>query len=402
MSKEFLEYANYYRNHIVNDVMPFWDARCLDLESGGYLTCFDRTGNLTDDNKYIWFQGRQLYVYSLLYNKIEKRKEWLDAAHHGYKFLVEKAYAGKGRWNYKLNRKGEVLIGTNSIFSDYHVIHGLAEYMKAIESKDEQGMQILNDSYDVLEKNMFDSEFKDIYENTWSPVFIWHDMYLTCLATADTCTDVLGYDRTKKLVNECLDKILYWFAKDEYKVIFESVTRDGKVDLNTPKSRFINPGHTLESMWFCLSVGNRMGRSDIIDRALEIIRWGNRVGEDKALGGVISYADALGLEPEPVDWFKETNSMWDEKVWWPNAEALCTYAMAYALSENTDYYEMFKRQHEFCRTHFFDPQYGEWYERLERDGTVKNDSKGTPWKCAFHLVRALVMVEGIFRKLAVL
>ena len=394
MKKEFLFFADYYRDHITNDIMPFWDSRCLDL------TCFDREGNLTDDNKYIWFQGRQLYVYALLYNNIERRSEWLTYAEHGYKFLINKAYAGNGRWNYKLNRQGDVLVGTNSIFSDFHVLHGLAEYMKAIDCKDERGMQIVRESYDTMEKNMYDSEFKDIYENTWSPIYIWHDMYLTCLATAEACTDVLGAQRTKKLIGECLDKILYWFAQDDYKVIFECVTRDRKVDVTTPKGRFVNPGHMLESMWFCLHEGKRRNDRRIIDRAIEITRWGNRVGEDREHGGLFSYVDAVGLEPEPIDWFKETNSMWDEKVWWSNAEALCCYAYAFSLGGDREFYEMFKRQHEFCRTYFYDDQYGEWFERLERDGTVKNSSKGTPWKCAFHLVRALVMIEGVFRELA--
>lgn len=66
--------VSYYEKHILEDVMPFWDRRCIDKEYGGYITCFDREGKMTDDKKYIWFQGRQLYIYSLLYNKVRKRR----------------------------------------------------------------------------------------------------------------------------------------------------------------------------------------------------------------------------------------------------------------------------------------------------------------------------------------
>ncbi len=31
-----------YKNHITEQIMPFWDARCIDETCGGYLTCFDR------------------------------------------------------------------------------------------------------------------------------------------------------------------------------------------------------------------------------------------------------------------------------------------------------------------------------------------------------------------------
>ena len=44
-------YAKILKNHLLNDIMPFWENRCLDKEYGGYLTCFDRKGGLTDDSK---------------------------------------------------------------------------------------------------------------------------------------------------------------------------------------------------------------------------------------------------------------------------------------------------------------------------------------------------------------
>ena len=326
------EVREYYDRHILEDIMPFWDKRCLDQECGGYLTCFDRQGNVTDDRKYVWFQGRQLYTYSLLYNEVEQRKEWLAYAKHGYEFLVEKAYAGQGRWNYVLNRKGEVLEGTISIFSDFHVIHGLAEYLRAVGMKDDKGMKILRESYGVLEENMFNPEFKEIYENTWSPVFIWHDMYLTCLATVEACSPVLGKKRVKKLFEECLDKITNWFASREHQVVFEAVTRQNTYDLSSPKGRFINPGHMHESAWFVMMAGVMEEKPELIMKGMELTEWANRVGEDKKYGGIISYADALGELPKPIDWFAETNSLWNEKVWWPNAEALAAYAIAYAQS----------------------------------------------------------------------
>lgn len=395
MDKKISEYVKYYESHILEDIMPFWDERCIDKEYGGYLTCFDRKGNLTDDKKYVWFQGRQLYVYSLLYNEVEAREDWLEKAKHGYDFLIRHAYAGNGRWNYVLDRAGNVQEGTISIFSDFHVIHGLAEYLKAINMKDETGMKILEESYTVLERNMFDPEFKEIYENTWSPVFIWHDMYLTCLATAEACLPVLGEKKVGRLFDECVEKITSWFANDQYQVIFEAVTRQKDVDVTSAKGRFINPGHMHESAWFVILAGDMRNDFSIVERGMELAMWANRVGEDKKYGGIISYADALGDIPKPIDWFAETNSLWNEKVWWPNSEALCCYAMAYAKSRDDKFLKMFERQHQFCKQ-FYDASYGEWFERLEQNGHVKNDAKGTPWKCAFHLVRALVFIRKVF------
>ena len=383
-------YANELKRHLLDDVMPFWENRCLDREYGGYLTCFDREGRLTDGSKYIWFQGRQLYVYSRLFNSIERRPEWLGHARWGYDFLVKHAYAGKGRWHFKLDRAGNPLVTTTSIYSDYHMAQGLAEYMLATGMKNDEGMQILRETYDALEKNTTDPEFRDIYENTWSPVFIWNDMYLTALNAACIAAPVLGTKYTAPLIDECTHKIMDWFARDEYCLVFEAVTRGNKIVMEG-EGRFINPGHSFESAWFLMEAGDISGNRRMPERGLQIVDWTYKVGLDRVNGGIYSYVDAEGKEPKPLDWHKETNSLWDDKVWWVNTEALCAFAKAFSLSGEQKYLKMLEDQWGFCRKYFYDPEFGEWYERLHADGSVKVSDKGTPWKCAFHLARCLIM-----------
>lgn len=391
-------YAEELRNHLLCDIMPFWDKRCLDKKHGGYLTCFDREGNLTDDAKYIWFQGRQLYIYSELYNKIERRPAWLEHAGHGYDFLKKRAYAGNGRWHFKLDREGRVIISTTSIYSDYHVAQGLSEYMLATGMKDGEGMEILRQTYAAIEQNTTAADFKDIYENTWSPVFIWNDMYLTALNAACIASPVLGADTTAPLIDECADKIMNWFARDEYRMVFEAVTRDNKLLLEG-EGRFINPGHSFESAWFLMEAGGIRKNREMIDKGLQIVDWTYEVGVDKTFGGIYSYLDVEGGEPQPLDWHRETGSMWDDKVWWVNSEALCAFAKAYSLSSESRYLEMFEKQWTFCKANFYDNVFGEWYERLNPDGSVKVPDKGTPWKCAFHLARSLIMAIGSFEQM---
>ena len=391
------KYARELKEHLLRDVMPFWENRCLDKTYGGYLTCFDREGHLTDDSKYIWFQGRQLYVYSRLFNKIEQRPEWLEHARHGYDFLVKRAYAGNGRWHFKLDRAGNVLVSTTSVYSDYHVAQGLAEYMLAGGMRDEEGMHILRSTFDAIVKNTTDPEFKDIYENTWSPIFIWNDMYLTALNTACITMPVLGPEYTTPLIDECASKIMDWFARDDYHLVLEAVTRENQVFMED-EGRFVNPGHSFESAWFLMEAAGIRNNRKMLERGLQIVDWTYNAGFDRIHGGIFSYLDAEGGEPQPLDWYKETNSLWDDKIWWVNSEALCAFAKAFSLSGERRYLTMFKKQWEFCRTYFYDPAFGEWYERLHRDGSVKVSDKGTPWKCTFHLARSLIMAIKAFEQ----
>jgi len=391
------KYTDYYRTHLLDDIMPFWDAHCIDTQFGGYQINLDRFGNPTDPDKYIWFQARQTYVYGLLYNEIEQRETWLESVCWGYQYLKNHAYAGDGRFNYHMNRQGAVKVGTISVFTDCYAVQAISEYFRAVGKADTACLEFLNECYNALERNITDPYFKDIYENTWSEKYIWHDLYLTALSAADTVSDSLGADRTKMLIDYCLDKIFNCFVRDDYKLVFEAVGWDQTVYLDDVHGSFLNPGHALESMWFCMNIAHKRGDSQMIQKALEVIKWMADLGIDQEYGGVFSYLDAKGGVPEPIDWFKATDSLWDDKVWWVQSEALCCFAMSYVLSGGDDYYmEHFETLHTFCRDHFFDETYGEWYERLHRDGSVKNAHKGTMWKSAYHLARTVIFIIRFF------
>ena len=47
------------------------------------------------------------------------------------------------------------------------------------------------------------------------------------------------------LLNECVDKIANWFANDEYNVVFEAVTRENKIDIESDKGPVCVDGYPL-------------------------------------------------------------------------------------------------------------------------------------------------------------
>ena len=49
-----------YRNELLQNVVPFWEAHSPDHEFGGFFTCLDREGKVFDTDKFIWLQGRQV------------------------------------------------------------------------------------------------------------------------------------------------------------------------------------------------------------------------------------------------------------------------------------------------------------------------------------------------------
>ena len=379
--------AGYYRKHLLQDVMPFWESRTKDQDCGGYLTCFDRTGKTTDRTKYIWFQGRQLYMFAALYNNIEKRDQWLELARWGRDFIVKNAYAGKGRWRYQLDREGNLQKGTISIFTDMFVLQGLCEYAAASGSQED--LDLIRETYDAMEGNTLDPDFKDIFHGTWSPLLRHHSIFMIALNTAQAAGQVLGEQYTRPLIDRCLQESLYVFARDDKEVLFETLGRDNTA-IDDRTGRKLDPGHALEAMGFCMTEGRRRRDRAIIDRAVKITDWMYRRGHDRKHGGLAAYLDSSGRPPPQTAWHKETGMQWHDKNWWAHAETLYTLAVCAVETGSEDWWNRFLDLHEWCMEHFYDPEYGEWYPELFRDGTPKLTDKGTLWKAAYHLPRSLM------------
>ena len=103
---DFKKLANQYKDELLNNVLPFWLDHSQDHEFGGYFTCLDREGNVFDTDKFIWLQGREVWLFSMLYNKVEKKQEWLDCAIQGGEFLKKYGHDGNYHWYFSLDRAG--------------------------------------------------------------------------------------------------------------------------------------------------------------------------------------------------------------------------------------------------------------------------------------------------------
>jgi N-acylglucosamine 2-epimerase len=77
-------------------------------------------------------------------------------------------------------------------------------------------------------------------------------------------------------------------------------------------------------------------------------------------------------------------------LWWPHNEATLATLYAFRLTQDREFLDWFHRVHEYAFTHFRDPEYGEWYGYLNRQGIPTHTLKGGKWKTFFHLPRSLL------------
>src|SRR3954471_9124994 len=125
------ESAVRYRKDLLESVIPFWMEYAPDREFGGYFTCLDRDGTIYDTRKYVWLQGRMVWMFSRLYNELEPRPEWLDMAKLGLDFIRKFARDPKGRCYFSLSREGSPAFYQRKPFAAVFVMMGLLEYSKA-------------------------------------------------------------------------------------------------------------------------------------------------------------------------------------------------------------------------------------------------------------------------------
>ena len=94
------ELAEKYRSELLDSVLPFWLTHSQDKEFGGYFSCLGRDGSVYDTDKFIWLQGREVWLFSMLCNKLEPRQEWLDCALQGGGVLRRRGDDGGYHWDF--------------------------------------------------------------------------------------------------------------------------------------------------------------------------------------------------------------------------------------------------------------------------------------------------------------
>ena len=114
--------AEMHKTELLESVMPFWLKHSMDRECGGYLHHLDRDGSIFCTDKMMWMQGREVYMFARLYNEVEKRPEWLEAAKLGADFLRKHGRDENGDFYFLLNRQGEPLRVAYNIYSDFFAV----------------------------------------------------------------------------------------------------------------------------------------------------------------------------------------------------------------------------------------------------------------------------------------
>lgn len=386
---DFQKLAAQYKNELLDRVLPFWLEKSQDKAFGGYFTSLERDGSVFDTDKFIWLQGRQVWMFATLYNKVEKRQEWLDCAVQGAEFLKKYGHDGNLNWYFSLDREGNPLVEPYNIFS----------YTFAVIAFGQLSIATGNSEYAEIAKKTFDIVLSKVAnpKGKWNKAVAGTRNMKSFALPMILCNVALEIESLlepaflKETIETCIHEVMDVFYRPELGLIVEHIGTDGQLQDNFD-GRLLNPGHAIEAMWFIMDLGVRLGRKELIEKAVEIALNEVEYGWDKKFGGIFYFMDRLGHPTQQLEW--------DQKLWWVHIETLITMIKGYQLTGNKNCLDWFERVHDYVWTHFVDKEYPEWYGYLNRQGEVLLPLKGGKWKGCFHVPRGLFQCWQILEKLA--
>lgn len=393
MTKSDLKgYQDKFAVLLTEDVAPFWLKHGWDRKEGGYFTALDRDGALLDTDKSVWFQGRMSWMFSQMAVRYGG-EEYLAAARSGLNFLEAHGFdkEGDGRMYFRLTREGRPVIKRlRYFFSETFTLMAYASYARA------SGESVwIEKARDLLDKiNRLRSENSPLIskfngETRPSRGFAVPMIMINTLSQLREADRENG-DRYNRLIDEEIGRI-YPFLNEEHRCVLEQTGPGGEFQ-DHYEGRTLNPGHAIEGAWFVLAEARRRGSEEFRDLGLKMLDWMWDWGWDDEYGGIIYFRDALG---------KPCGEYWhDMKFWWPQNEAIIANLAAYEITGEEKYAHRFVLAESWAHEHFHDPEQGEWFGYLHRDGSLSSRAKGTLYKGGFHVPRMYMTCLDILDRLS--
>lgn len=405
----------FYRNHLEEVILPFW-SRALDHEYGGVYTCFNNSGDtLLSRDKYIWSQGRFLWLWSKAAAMTDAgllrgdSDDYLEHLRKTVSFLERHAFLENGNCAFVITRTGEKKEAKPgqgydvSIFADCFMALGLAAFAGVTGDKNrfETALEVYRGIRGRLGTGNYRSEPYPVPKG-----YRAHSIPMIMLNVAQSLAEVaetVAPARSDKLHQNSLSymyQIMDEFCRQDHTVA--EMLPESAAEQDTLLSRHINPGHTLESMWFVIHTARENGLTATVEQAAQVIEKTARTGWDEEYGGLLRFADRQGGKPQGR---KTTDSRyealitdaWDMKLWWPHSEALYATLLAGTLTGNNRLFAL----HDTVRDYTFntfphpDASTGEWIQIRDRTGEPLDKIAALPVKDPFHILRNLLLIVDL-------
>jgi N-acyl-D-glucosamine 2-epimerase len=368
------------KEHLINDLIPFWDG-LKDDENGGY---FGYLGyDLKLDKKAIKgciLNSRILWFFSNAYTELGDEKLLADAR-QAYDFLMNYCLdKEKGGVYWSVDYKGVPADTTKHTYNQAFAIYGLSSYYRA--SGDEEALSTALKLYNLIEEKCtdkygymeaFDRDFNlmdndklsengVMAEKTMNTLLHVFEAY-TELYLISGKTDVV--DSLRRILDTILDKV--YNKKEGRQEVFFDKKWNSLIDL-------YSYGHDIETAW-------------LLDRGLDVL---NDDAYKKKFSAVIdSLTENIynrAYTGHSIVNEAENGKVDTKRVWWIQAEAVVGFLNGYKRHPNEGkYLEAAADIWNYIKEYVIDKRQGsEWYFEVDENGEPIEKPIVEAWKCPYH------------------
>ncbi len=406
----------FYENELKNRFLFYWLPRCEDTEHGGFVNCFTNDGKtLISRDKYCWSQGRFVWMFAKLaslsapiFSEAE-RAEFLRLSRQGAAFLMRHALLpGEPlRCAFLLEADGTPKYAAGcdaldaSIYADCFVAAGVGKYAEVADDPD--AYRFAKDLYESILDRIRTGSFHTL-PYPLSPAYRAHGVPMILENVAAELYGAAG--KFDPAYCEVLKEQLVGFTgdilqnfTDEDAHIREIICADG-TKLNKLLGRHINPGHSIENVWFMLDSVALTEKTEWKPQIYRIAKAALQTGWDAAYGGILHFAGLCGGKPEGDNTGLEQEPMsrqladWGGKLWWVHSEALYTTLRCYLETGDEAFWQWHTRVFDYAYATFpqTDAEVREWVQIRDRDGAPMNKVVALPVKDPYHVIRNLALL----------
>ncbi len=413
------EILKFYKEQLENDFFPYW-AVFWDRSNDGILNCLNNYGDkIVSTNKFTWSEGRWLWILGKLYENSKNNiltdidmdliEGWMKST---WNFIINHSIMENGCCCFLLKRDGSYIKDEKSgrydtsIYADCFALIGMSEYIKVKSLYDEvyRAENLYNSIVSRIESGNYLTDPYPIpkdYVIHGIPMILVNTVYEYCKMRRELNLPYRDeFDYVLKNAHFIIDKLY-----DGKGHIREHVSLNNNIDNeDNMLNRHINPGHTMEDLWFLAEVFEESGELDkYLPRMIEIAKTTFELGWDPVYGGLLRFVDKDGGRPKgrfisdiPEPYEKLVMDTWDMKLWWPHSEILYLFLLLYEKSKDEELYNLYQKSAEYVFRTFPNKDKGEWIQIRSRDGKPEEKLVALPVKDPFHIMRNFIKIVELY------
>jgi len=373
-----------YRRRLFDEYLPFWENGGYDSVNGGFMCELYDDGRVQNDNKDIWYQGRAIWVYSTIYNYLDKNPKWLAMAKKTRDFMVKNMHNGDGTWKKTVSREGKDVsnaVGQGSMKDTYGAMFaagGLVQYYRAAGNEEDLALAIqsVKKSVERYEDPNYEgggiiNGKKGIRKQGHSFMLVWILPQLLELEH-DSMLDAVA--------REHLDCVLTKYWNNDYGISNETMYHD-----YTPIPGYDTataPGHTIETQWMAMTEAIREKNGTSFSILKNRIRRNVEMSWDYIFEGI---GDTNFNVFDTED--RRAGAYWEVRTMWAHTEVLLGTMMSLEYTGDVWAKEWYERTRAYCHR-VYTTDHGVWRQAVDRYGENKKRSSITIYrKGNFHQPR---------------